>query len=198
MQGAGVTPPSPHPERKMHRVLVTLVAACSLAYVTPAQAQRARYRYVEPSAEFGVDAAVTFQLDPSATIFSIPVAQLRAGFFASRRFEVEPFFGLFSSSGEGERLTEVQFGVGALYHFRTLRYETQPYVRGFSELVSISGSNRSTSTSPALGIGFGAKFPFGRAFAFRPELNYSHVWTDGPADDNDNIQLLVGVSVFTP
>jgi hypothetical protein len=91
----------------------------------------------------------------------------------------------------------VQFGVGALYHFRTLRYETQPYVRGFSALQSISGSDRSTSTSPALGIGFGAKFPMGRSFAFRPELNYAHVWTDGPGDDTDNIQLLLGLSVFT-
>lgn len=181
----------------MQRVLVTLVA-CSLAFATPAQAQRGRYREPEPSAEFGLDAAVTFQLDPSATLISVPVAQLRAGFFASRRFEVEPTFGLFSSSGGGERFTQLQFGVGALFHFRTLRYETQPYVRGFAALQSISGSDQSTTTSPALGIGFGAKFPMGRSFAFRPELNYAHVWTDGPADDTDNVQLLLGFSVFTP
>ena len=181
----------------MQRLLVTLVAAGSLAFVTPAQAQRNRYREPDPSAEYGLDAAVTFQLDPSATLISVPVAQLRAGFYASRRFEVEPMFGLFSSSGSGERFTQVQFGVGALYHFRTLRYETQPYVRGFSALQSISGSDRSTSTSPALGIGFGAKFPMGRSFAFRPELNYAHVWTDGPGDDTDDIQLLLGLSVFT-
>jgi hypothetical protein len=181
----------------MNRVLTALVAAGLLVSATPAHAQRSRYRDAGTPPEYGIDAAATFTLDPSATVISIPAAQVRAGFFASRRFEVEPTLGLFSSSGGGERFTQFQFGVGALYHFRTLRYETQPYVRGFSALQSISGSDRSTSTSPALGIGFGAKFPMGRSFAFRPELNYDHVWTDGPADDTDNIQLLLGISVFT-
>jgi hypothetical protein len=180
----------------MNRALAALVAACLLVNAATAEAQRGRSRYVPTTPEFGIDAAATFTLDPSESVISIPAAQVRAGFFASPVVEFEPNFGLLSANGSGNRFTQVQFGLGVLYHFARSRFETQPYLRPFASLHSISATGEETSTSPVLGIGFGAKFPFGTRFAFRPELNYGHVWTDGDGDDLDQIQLLVGVSVY--
>jgi hypothetical protein len=180
----------------MNRVLATLVAACLLGSAIPAHAQRGRYRDVGTPPEFGIDAAATFTLDPSATVVSIPAAQVRAGFFASPKVEFEPSFGFVSANASGSRISELQFGLGLLYHFAGSRFETQPYLRPFAQLQFVSATGDNSSTSPAAGIGFGAKFPFGTRFAFRPELNYAHVWTDGDADDLDQIQLLMGISVY--
>jgi hypothetical protein len=180
----------------MKRVLAALVAACLLVNATAAHAQRSRYRDAGTPPEFGIDAAATFTLDPSATVISIPAAQVRAGFFASPKVEFEPTFGFVSANASGSRFSELQFGLGLLYHFARSRFETQPYLRPFAALQFVSVSGESSSTSPAAGIGFGAKFPFGTRFAFRPELNYAHVWTDGDADDLDQIQLLAGISVY--
>ena len=66
-----------------------------------------------------------------------------------------------------------------------------------AEAVARAASCPACTIVPAMFTPGGAKFPMGRSFAFRPELNYAHVWTDGPADDTDNIQLLLGLSVFT-
>ena len=180
----------------MKQVLATLVAASLLVNATTAHAQRGRYRDAGTPPEFGIDAAATFTLDPSTTVISVPAAQLRAGFFATPVVEFEPNFGLTSANGSGTRFTQVQFGLGLLYHFARSRYETQPYLRPFAALQSISASGQETSTNPAAGIGFGAKFPFGTRFAFRPELNYTHVWTDSAEDELDQIQLLLGISVY--
>jgi hypothetical protein len=180
----------------MNRVLTALAAAGILVFATPAHAQRNRYRDAGTPPEYGIDAAATFTLDPSATVISIPAAQVRAGFFASHTVEFEPNFGFVSSNGSGNRFTDLQFGLGVLYHFARSRFETQPYLRPFAALQFVSTSGDNSSTSPAAGIGFGAKFPFGSRFAFRPELNYAHVWTDSDADDLDQIQLLLGVSVY--
>jgi hypothetical protein len=190
------TIPPPLPERKMKPVLAALVAACLLVDATSAHAQRGRYRDVGTPPEFGIDAAATFTLEPSATVVSIPAAQVRAGFFASPKVEFEPSFGFVSANAGGTRISELQFGLGLLYHFARSRFETQPYLRPFAQLQFVSATGGNSSTSPAAGIGFGAKFPFGTRFAFRPELNYAHVWTDGDADDLDQIQLLVGISVY--
>jgi hypothetical protein len=179
----------------MKRVLTALVAACLLVNATAAHAQRGRYRDVGTPPEFGIDAAATFTLDPSATVVSIPAAQVRAGFFASPKVEFEPHFGFVSANGSGSRFSELQFGLGLLYHFAGSRFETQPYLRPFAALQYVSTSGDVNSTSPAAGIGFGAKFPFGTRFAFRPELNYAHVWADD-TPDLDQIQLLLGVSVY--
>ena len=181
----------------MQRILTGLVAACLVAYAIPADAQRGRSRDNGTPAEFGIDAAATFTLDPSSTVISIPAAQIRAGFFATPTLEFEPNFGLLTASGGGNRFTQLQFGLGVLYHFARSRFETQPYLRPFAALQSVSATGETTSTSPAAGIGFGVKFPMGSRFAFRPELNYAHVWTDGDADDTDQIQLLAGVSIYS-
>jgi hypothetical protein len=162
----------------MKRLLTALAAASFVVYASPAHAQRGRYRDVGTPPEFGIDAAATFTLDPSSTVISFPAALLRAGFFASPTLEFEPNFGLLTASGGGNRFTQVRFGLGLLYHFAPSRFEAQPYLRPFAALQSISSTGESTSTSPAAGIGFGVKFPMGSRFAFRPELNYAHVWTD--------------------
>ncbi len=180
----------------MNRVLAALIAACLVANAIPAHAQRGRYRDPGTPPEFGIDAAATFTLDPSATAISIPAAQVRAGFFASHTVEFEPSVGFVSANGSGNRFTELQFGLGVLYHFARSRLETQPYLRPFTALQFVSTTGDDNSTSPVAGIGFGAKFPFGSRFAFRPELNYAHVWSDGDADDLDQIQLLAGISVY--
>src|SRR5438045_5172413 len=99
----------------MQRVLTALVAASFLAYATPAHAQRDRRRDGGTPVEFGVDAAATFTMGtPNFTVISIPAAQVRVGFFASPSWEFEPNFGLLSASGGGDRITQVQLGLGVL------------------------------------------------------------------------------------
>jgi hypothetical protein len=143
--------------------------------------------------EWGVDAAVTVSFDPTVTIVSIPRSHVRAGFFISPSLELEPRFGLVSVSASGDRVTQTQLELGMLLHFDTSRLDTQPYLRPFVGLQSVSGAGPS-STNGDVGVGLGIKIPIGSRFAFRPEANYRHVFGDV---DDDQFQVLAGFSVYS-
>lgn len=171
------------------RTLLSALAVLTLA--ASAQAQRS----ATPPVELGVDAAVTIDFDPTVTTVSIPVSQIRAGFFATPSLEFEPRFGLISVSGDGGHFTRFQLDLGMLYHFSPSRAVAQTYLRPFAGVVATSGGG--DRATPSIGIGLGAKLPMGSRFAFRPELNYSHAFEHGRAPARDALQFLFGLSVYS-
>ena len=143
--------------------------------------------------EWGVDGGITVSLDPTVTIVSIPVSQVRAGFFFSPTLELEPRVGLLSISGGGERFTQIQLDLGLLMHFGASRLRTQTYLRPFLGISSTDVEGDS-STGGSAGIGLGWKLPIGTRFAFRPEVNYRLLF--GDLEDHQ-IQFLAGFSVYS-
>lgn len=176
----------------MKRPCLVLLA---LALLSPTLAARAQSGGAP--IEWGVDAAVTISFDPTVTIVSIPVSHVRAGFFITPTFELEPRFGLLSISSSGSRFTQTEFELGALLHFGDSRLDTQPYLRPFVGLSSTStdaDDADDSSTGGTVGVGLGLKIPIGSRFAFRPEVNYRHLFGDS---DDDQLQFLAGFSVYS-
>lgn len=172
----------------MPRARLALLALALLVPAVSAAAQR------DASIEWGVDGSVTVSFDPTVTVVSIPLSQLRVGFFFSPMLELEPRFGLLSISGGGSRFTQTQLEAGLLMHFGTSRRETQTYLRPFVGVSSLDTEDEESSTGGEVGAGLGLKVPIGTRFAFRPELNYRHLFGDV---DDDQLQVLAGFSVFT-
>ena len=176
--------------RTTSRLLVaSLIAVFALS--APARAQ------IGSPVEYGADAALTFLFDPNVVVLSVPVNDVRIGFFMSPRVELEPRFRLVAASGNGDSYTEALLVLGALFHFSASRVAPQTYLRPFAAVssVRISGGNASTATS--LGIGLGMKRPIGNRFAFRPELNYAHQFDNADVRSEDRLQLLLGFSVYS-
>jgi hypothetical protein len=135
--------------------------------------------------------------DPSFTVVSLPLREVRLGFFATPSVELEPRLGLVSSSGGGTHSTDLEFGFGLLYHFTPSRAEAQPYVRPFVQVESRSSSGSRSATAPTLGVGLGAKLPIHPRFSIRPEINFGHTFENDLVGAGNTIQLLLGVSAFS-
>ena len=67
-------------------------------------------------------------------------------------------------------------------------------LRPFVGVSSLDTEDEESSTGGEVGAGLGLKVPIGTRFAFRPELNYRHLFGDV---DDDQLQVLAGFSVFT-
>ena len=144
--------------------------------------------------EWGVDGGVTISFDPTVTIVSIPVSQVRAGFFFSPTLELEPRLGLLSISGSGERFTQIQLDLGLLMHFGASRLQTQTYLRPFVGVSSTDVDDGDSATGGSAGIGVGWRLPIGSRFAFRPEINYRFLFGDL---EDQQLQFLAGFSVYS-
>ena len=191
----------------MRRILFS-AAVATLAFASTASAQRrerAPMSDATPGVELGMDAALTFGTGAPAgtdneTDLSIPVAAVRAGYFLSPALSIEPSLGLQYASAGGVSGTHYVLGVGALYHFSTVRSASQIYVRPFInfESSSFSGSGSSTSTTgTAFGAGVGIKMPWVDRFATRFEANIAHNSNDNFDASTNRIGLLAGISYFT-
>jgi hypothetical protein len=188
---------------------VRSVALAALAFtvlgasVASAQQRRPAQRSsAEGYWELGTDAALLFGLDdPGTTQLSIPIGSVRAGYFMTPEWSIEPFFSFDYASienvGSG---TDYQIGAGALYHFSTVRTRSQLYVRPFFALVGASfnpdGPGGGTSESdPMLGGGVGIKWPkLGGRMALRGEANVAFMLGE---NDQTFLGALFGVSFYT-
>jgi len=180
-----------------HLRLVGLALLVTIVATSSASAQRPRARSASSSEksvwEIGVDAALSLGLDsPRANVLSIPVGSLRAGYFASDVFEIEPFFSLNNFSGQGQTsATAYNIGVGGLYHFSPERTKSQVYVRPFLDLVGASGGGTSKS-NVGIGVGVGMKWPeLNGRMAWRGEANFMSI------NSRASLNLLWGLSFFT-
>jgi hypothetical protein len=176
------------------RRVYALSTVAVLALGAPATAQRATVHTassVSPSPELGIDAGATFGTgNNSRTVVSIPVQQVRMGFFLSPALSVEPTLRLTSFSGGGApSVTVYDVGAGLLYHFSASRLTNQFYVRPF---VSVEGSSGGGGSVTTFGFGGGLKIPVADRIASRFEANVAR--TDG---NSTTIGLLAGLSFYT-
>jgi hypothetical protein len=177
----------------MSRLAASLAATVLFVLPTLVRAQAS----ASPPLEFGADAAVTVLFDPSAVVLTIPVAEVRAGYFVTPKIEIEPRLGLTAANGSGDSYTEVHLTLGALYHLTLSRAAAQTYVRPFASFSSVKFTGSSETRAGALGIGLGVKLPVGTRFAFRPELDFAHTFAGDDVEDESRVQLLLGFSVYS-
>lgn len=192
----------------MRRIL-SIAAVATLVIASSASAQRGRAPASTSSGsqpiELGADASLGIGFgattpDVNVTTFQIPLSQIRAGFFISPELSIEPSLGMQYASANGGSSSHYTLGVGALYHFSTLRTEKQVYVRPFLNFESASASGGGTSnsaTSLALGAGLGIKIPATDRFAWRLEANLAHNNNKNFDDSPNRFNLLAGLSYFT-
>jgi hypothetical protein len=178
----------------MTRTVVRLLAGSLLALFTLSAPARAQ---IGSPVEYGADAALAFMLDPSVVVLSVPVNDVRIGFFMSPRVELEPRFRLVAARGSGDSYTEAVLVLGALFHYSASRAAPQSYLRPFAAVTSVKLSGNDAATATSLGVGLGMKRPIGNRFAFRPELNYAHQFDNDAVGSQDRLELLLGFSVYS-
>lgn len=193
----------------MRRIL-SIATVGLLVLSTAASAQRGRPSPASSGSgllpiELGADAALSFGFGApagtsNATQFQIPFSQVRAGFFVSPALSIEPVFGLTYSSAGGGSDTYYTVGVGALYHFSTIRSENQVYVRPFIDFMGTNASFGTTTrslTGTVLGAGLGVKIPAADRLVYRLEANLAHNSNSNFDNSPNRIGLLAGLSYYT-
>ncbi|MFN2636078.1 MAG: outer membrane beta-barrel protein [Gemmatimonadaceae bacterium] len=146
--------------------------------------------------ELGIDGGVLFGLDnPGVTIVSLPLQEFRIGYFYNNSLELEPRFSVNSIHGGGNSFTTYSFEIGALFLPSGDRAGKGLYLRPFLGVTGFHDSAAGSDNNGYAGVGFGVKIPFSdRRLATRLEANYSHVFSNGGANQ---IGLLIGLSYFT-
>jgi len=177
----------------MSRLAASLAAIVLLTLPARVRAQG----NVSPPLEFGGDAAVPVLFNPSAVVLTIPVSEVRVGYFVTPQIEIEPRVNLIAANGSGDSYTEVHLTVGALYHLTPSRAAAQTYVRPFASFSTVKFTGSDETRAGALGIGLGVKLPMGSRFAFRPELDFAHTFAGDDVEDESRVQLLLGFSVYS-
>jgi len=185
-----------------HSFLGAALAAALLAGAGALEAQSAKRpaQSAPRPVELGLDMGIAVGLEsPTTTQISLPLSQIRAGFFINDRVSIEPQLSLQHVSGGGSSITALGLEVGALYHFSPDRAHNQWYLRptlGLSHSdVSVFGS--SSQTQASLGVGFGVKLPIMDRLATRLEGKLGHAFETSSAPGATSIGLLAGLSFFT-
>jgi hypothetical protein len=194
----------------MRRIL-SVAALSVLALSTAANAQRSSNSAGNSASastplELGLDGGPSFGMggQNSATLFDMPIQQLRAGFFVAPQWSIEPAIRFTRTSVGNVSDSRYAIGVGALYHFSTTHSENQVYARPYLNFIGANSTVQSsptttttTSTSLAeMGAGLGVKIPWKDRLAWRLEANMSHYSKPYAGADN-RLGLLVGMSYFT-
>lgn len=185
----------------MRRVL-SFAALSLIVLASTASAQRSTRGSMassaNPSPEIGVDGALIFGLDdPNTTTLSVPIQQIRVGFFLSPTISLEPTFGLTTISGGGDRITTYTIGTGLLWHFEPSRAANQYYLRPFVNFNGSSFSGAGSDNSVTFGAGFGLKHPIRDRFNTRLEALFGHTGEHSGLPSSNDIGVLFGLSVYT-
>jgi hypothetical protein len=148
--------------------------------------------------ELGLDAGISFNVsDPNVTQISIPVQDLRAGFFLTDAVALEPRLALNYFKVENvDALTSITAAVGALIHFQPDRSRAQPFARPFGGLTYLDLGDDS-ETQFSLGGGIGIKLPIAEQLGARVEGSFAHAFETDALADSDTIVLTVGFSFYT-
>lgn len=176
---------------------VALLAGATVAAPSLAQAQTGR---TAGAWELGIDAGISTDDVTDATVISIPVRQVRVGYFVSPRVALEPSFALDRISGDGGSITQFNLQLGVLGHLTGTPRTTSLYVRPFAGLqrgsASFDGDSESV-TQTQLGAGLGLKFPVleGR-LAWRVEGLVARSFETDDLPASTGFGLTVGLSFF--
>jgi hypothetical protein len=148
--------------------------------------------------ELGVDLGFSYTTQsPHVSTFSIPIGDVRAGFFVSDRLSFEPRISLAYVKVEDVDATTLFAGTaGLLYHFSADRSRSQVFVRPFVEWQHIDIGPASASQFFAGGT-VGVKLPAGSRLATRLEVGYSHGFENDDFASSDQILASFGISFFT-
>jgi hypothetical protein len=194
-------------------VRLTLRLALFVSAVTTLIVPTARAQQRSTLVELGIDASFAHdwlhsepdragrEITTNVNTMDIPLGVIRAGFFITQTFSIEPAFGLRYQRVGDLSTSETVFDIGVPIFFSPDRRENQIFVRPVvglnyaSSHVSDTGPN-SSDTQFNFGVGLGIKMPMSDRFAGRVEVQYRH----GPSSDHretfDMIAALAGVSVY--
>jgi hypothetical protein len=190
--------------------LWTLAIVCAVPRVIIAQDSRPGHPI-----ELGLDAAVRRETSDlsNSTVLMLPVTQFRVGFFASKAISIEPSVAFVAASqtlkntqNRGDvdtKGTSYDLDLGLLYHFRSDRLKSQPYIRPFIGIRGYSNSSDtdeldSSGSQTSLGAGVGWKAPLADRLGGRVELGYRHNVDNAPQfQPSNSIFLSFGLSYFT-
>lgn len=178
---------------QLSKYLVALiVAAAPLA--APLAAQQSN-----GPIEIGMDAMLSrqsFKTDfgtSSATIFQVPLQQIRVGFPMTPTISLEPALGYTHVSGEGSSSDSFSGELGLLVHFNENRKQPQGFVR---PLIGLDDKVLDAGTHFTVGAGLGMKVPATDRIAGRFELRYKHQFESDGVSGN-LFGLAAGLSFFT-
>jgi len=145
----------------------------------------------------GGDGGLTIGLDdPKSLIISIPVSQVRAGYYFSDVLSFEPSLGFFSATSKGSQaFSQWTVGLGVKYDLAADRKLQRLFVHPFLTFTGGSGG-QDTQTGLGAGIGF-MKPAMGDRFQWRLEGGLQHRLKSGPIPSSTGIYARAGVSIFT-
>jgi hypothetical protein len=163
--------------------------------------------------ELGIDASFAHQwlhseidrngreVTTNVNTIDLPAGVIRAGFFITQTFAIEPAFGLRYQRVGDVSASETVFDIGVPIYLDPNRRESQIFIRPVVGLTYVSthvsdvGPNTS-DTQFNFGVGVGIKMPISDRFAGRVEVQYRH----GPESDHrptfDLLAALAGISVY--
>jgi hypothetical protein len=181
--------------------------------ITTLAAPGAHAQHQTTLVELGIDASFAHQwlhsepdrngreVTINVNTIDIPLAVLRAGFFITQTYAIEPAFGLRYQRVGAVSASETVFDIGVPIYLDPNRRESQIFIRpvvGLNYASShVSDGGPSTSdTQFNFGVGVGIKMPISDRFAGRVEAQYRH----GPSSDHrptfDLLAALAGISVY--
>jgi hypothetical protein len=175
----------------MLRRFVPLAAIAALVTLaSPAAAQKSKL-------EAGVDAAITFQIDPdNVTRISLPVSTLRLGFLLSDKFSLEPSLGFNYFNADNSSGSSLQLGLGGLFQLTGTNRTSGVYVRPFLTIDATSvdvGRTSNSETDLGIGAGLGYRKAVKNYLAWRVEGVFGTANTD---PSTTYLQARGGLSVF--
>ena len=147
--------------------------------------------------ELGSDMGLNIGLDAPKTLsFTIPVPQVRAGYYFSDILSFEPSLSFFSTATKGFRASSAwSIGLGVVYHLATDRNLQRLFVHPF---LSFNGGSGGQDTQTGLGAGIGLMKPaMGNRLQWRIEGGLQHMLKAGANPASTGIYGNFGISVFT-
>jgi hypothetical protein len=189
------------------RRIPSLVALSLIAISSTASAQRSssapRSDNSNMPVELGFDAALGAQLSGGAnktTAFQAPIQQIRAGFFMSPVWSVEPVLSLTTgnvSGPGGGSFTDYGIGAGLLWHLSENRMANQVYLRPFLGFSGSSCSGCTSTSALSFGGGVGIKMPMANRFATRLEANLAQTQAHNGVPTRSALNIMAGLSVYS-
>ena len=176
-----------------------LVLAIALSPLTPATAQRRPIELGIDMFNFGLlsldaDILGTF----TATNVAIPVGVIRAGFFISDFFAIEPRIYLrYADVEDVGSSTNLGLLVGVPVHFTKDRQKPQGFVRPCMGFYSSSADPGDSYTQLFTGLGVGVKLPVVEMLSARMEGIWGHYFENDDALGGNSFDVRFGFSFLT-
>jgi hypothetical protein len=175
---------------------LSIAILCSLVFAGQGNAQGRPI-------ELGIDLGIEFDIEDvgdetvKTTGISIPLAYLRAAFYASDQVWIEPRMTLLFLDTEDASTTALNVVGGLGVDFQTDPTRARAYIRPFGSLLYVDTSDRESATQVSLGSGIGVKVPMLERLASRLEGGVSYSFENDDFASGFDIHVTFGFSFFT-